>query len=183
MSKRSIVLMGMILAAALFRLVPHPPNVTPIGAIALFGGACVINRKLAYLLPMAAMLLSDLVLGYTRYGLWSMLAIQPVVYACILATTAIGQCIADRRSAWQVGAAALAGSLLFFVVTNLATWAGGHLYPLTTSGLAACYTAAIPFFRNSLLADAAFTAILFGGLAVLENRIAWMRQGSASVPA
>ena len=138
------------MAAALARLVPHPPNVTPIAAMALFGGACFANRKMAYLLPLAAMLLSDLVLGFTRYGLLSLLAIQPVVYACILATTALGQLIKDRRSVWQVGTATLAGSLLFFVVTNFAVWAAGHLYPLTGSGLAACYVAAIPFFRNSL---------------------------------
>ena len=93
MNKRSIVLVGIVVAAALARLVPHPPNVTPIAAMALFGGACFVDRKMAYLLPLAAMLLSDLVLGYTRYGLWSMLAIQPVVYACILATTALGQLI------------------------------------------------------------------------------------------
>jgi hypothetical protein len=183
MNRRSIVLVGMILAAAMARLVPHPPNMTPIGAMALFGGACFVDRKIAYLLPIAAMLLSDIVLGATRYGLWSLLAIQPVVYACLLATTALGQCIANRRSAWQVGAAALAGSLLFFVVTNFATWAVGHQYPLTASGLAECYTRAIPFFRNSLVGDATFTAILFGGLAIMENRLAWMREGTASVPA
>jgi hypothetical protein len=157
--------------------------VTPIGAMALFGGACFAGRRMAYLLPLAAMLLSDLVLGYTRFGLWSLLAIQPVVYACFLATATIGHTIADRRSVWQVAGGTLAGSLLFFVVTNLATWAGGRLYPLTASGLAACYTAAIPFFRNSLIGDAAFTAILFGGLAMLEHRLAWMRERTASVPA
>ena len=181
MNKRSTVLMGIVVAAALARLVPHPPNVTPIAAMALFGGACFGNRKLAYLLPMAAMLLSDLVLGCTRYGMLSMLAIQPVVYACILATTAIGQLIKDRRSVWQVGTASLAGSLLFFVVTNFAFWATGHLYPLTGSGLAVCYAAAIPFFRNSLLGDIAFTAILFGGVALLENRLTWMRDSTPSV--
>ena len=183
MNKRSTLLVGIVVAAALARLVPHPPNVTPIAAMALLGGACFRNRKKAYLLPLAAMLLSDLVLGCTRYGMLSMLAIQPVVYACILATTALGQLIKDRRSLWQVGAATLAGSLLFFVVTNFAVWATGRLYPLTGSGLAACYAAAIPFFRNSLLGDMAFTTILFGGLALLENRLAWMRDSTPSVSA
>jgi hypothetical protein len=183
MSKRSLVLVGIVVAAALARLVPHPPNVTPIAAMALFGGACFADRKMAYLLPLAAMLLSDLVLGFTRYGLWTMLAIQPVVYVCFLTTTALGQLVKDRRSVWQVGAATVAGSVLFFLVTNFATWAAGQLYPLTTTGLAACYGAAIPFFRNSLLGDAGFTAILFGGLALLENRVAWMRDSAASVPA
>ena len=128
---------------------------TPIAAMALFGGACFANRKMAYLLPLAAMLLSDLVLGCTRYGLWSL--------ARAFSRSSMPASWPPRRSAsssrigvrvWQVGAAALAGSLLFFVVTNFAAWAGGQLYPLTASGLAACYVAAIPFFRNSLAGDA-----------------------------
>jgi hypothetical protein len=93
MNKRLIVLAGIVAAAALARLVPHPPNVTPIAAMALFGGACFANRKLAYLLPLAAMLLSDFVLACTRYNPWQMLAIQPVVYACFLGTTARGQLV------------------------------------------------------------------------------------------
>jgi hypothetical protein len=181
MNKRLIVLTGMVLAAALARLLPHPPNVAPIAALALFGGACFTNRKLAYLLPLAAMLLSDLVLASTRYSVSSMLAAQPVVYACFVATTALGQLIRDRRSVWQVGGATLGGSVLFFLMTNLAAWAAATetQYPHTISGLAACYTAALPFFANTLLGDAAFSAVLFGGLALLEHRLAWMRESAA----
>jgi hypothetical protein len=181
MNKRLILLMAIIVVAALTRLIPHPPNVTPIAAMALFGGACLGNRKLAYLIPIAAMLLSDLVLACTRYNLSMLLSIQPLVYACILATTAIGQLIGDRRSVPRVVAASLAGSLLFFVVTNFGTWATGTLYPMTPSGLAVCYTAAIPFFRNSLLGDLAFTTVLFGGMALLESRVVWMRDRKPSV--
>jgi hypothetical protein len=183
MNKRLIVLVAIVMAAALARLVPHPPNMTPIAAMALFGGACFRNRKMAYLLPLAAMLLSDLVLGFTRYGLVNMLAIQPVVYACFLATTALGQSVEDRRSPWQVGAATLAASFFFFLVTNFATWAGSNMYPFTASGLSECYVKAIPFFRNSLIGDIGFTVILFGGLAVLENRVAWMREGAGAASA
>jgi hypothetical protein len=186
MSKRSLVLAGIVVMAALARLVPHPPNVTPIAAIALFGGACFADRKLAYALPLAAMLLSDLILACTRYSLSSMLVIQPVVYACFVATTALGKLIKDRHSVWQVGMATLAGSVLFFVVIDFAVWAGdaGHLYPRNASGLAACYVAAIPFLRNSVLGDAAFTAVLFGGLALVEKRVGWMRdEGAAAVQA
>ncbi len=167
--------------AALARLVPHPPNVTPIGAMAVFGGACFASRKMAYALPLSAMLVSDLVLGYTRYGLMTLLAVQPVVYASLAAATTIGQCVNDRRNIWHVGTATLAGSILFFLVTNFATWAAGHLYPLTLSGLADCYRAAIPFFRNSLVGDAVFAAILFGGLALVENRLPWMREDTSAV--
>jgi hypothetical protein len=183
MNKRVIVLTGIIMLAAMARLVPHPPNVTPIGAMAVFGGACFASRKMAYLLPLSAMLLSDVVLGCTRYGLLSLLAIQPVVYVCIAATTALGQLVNDRRSVWQVGMTTLAGSILFFLVTNFATWAAGHLYPLTASGLADIYRAAIPFFRNSLIGDAVFAAILFGGLAWAEKRLAWMRENARPLSA
>jgi hypothetical protein len=182
MTKRSIVLIGIVLAAALARLLPHPPNMTPIAAMALFGGACFRKRWVALLLPLAAMLLSDLALGYTTYGLWRLVRSQPIVYACILATTAIGECIKNRRSPWQVVAASLAGSILFFVVTNFAVWASGTMYPLTGTGLGTCYMMAIPFFGNTLAGDVGFTFVLFGGLAIMENRLGWMRETKKTEP-
>jgi hypothetical protein len=176
MNKRMIVLaVIMVASAALARLAPHPPNVTPIAAMALLGGAAFTRRRLAYALPILAMLASDLVLAATRYDLARLVRSQPIVYLCILATTLLGSFIANRRSVWQVGGASLAGSLLFFVVTNCAVWAGGRLYPLTGTGLALCYAAAIPFFGNTLLGDLFFAGVLFGGLALLEDRVAWMR--------
>jgi hypothetical protein len=168
MNKRQIVLTGIVIAAAMARLMPHPPNVTPIAAMALFGGAFLPNRRLAYALPLAAMLLSDIVLGITLYGK-AMLASQPIVYACLLGTVAMGKLIRDRRSALNVGTVTLASSLMFFGVTNFSVWAAGSLYPRTLAGLVVCYTAAILFFRNSLMGDMAFTATLFGGFALLEN--------------
>jgi hypothetical protein len=180
MNKRTIVLTGTIMFAAMARLAPHPPNVTPIGAMAIFGGACFASRRLAFILPLSAMLVSDVILACTRYSVVNMLAIQPVVYVCIAAATALGQLVNDRRSVWQVGMTMMAGSILFFLVTNFATWAAGHLYPLTASGLAECYRAAIPFFRNSLIGDAVFAAILFGGLAWAENRLTWIREDTSA---
>jgi hypothetical protein len=128
------------------------------------------------------MLLSDMVLGMTLYGK-AMLTSQPIVYACLLATVAIGKLIRDRRSVLNVGAVALAGSFLFFGKTNLAVWASGSLYPRTLAGLMACYTAAIPFFRNSLIGDMAFTATLFGGFAWLENVVVSLREKQQTVTA
>lgn len=177
MDKKSVLLVGFILTAAFTRLIDHPPNFTPIAAIALFGGACFANRKVAFLAPLAAMLLSDLVLSYTKYHVVSMVASQPVVYVCILATTAIGLLITNRRSVLQVGEATLAGSVLFYLVTNFAVWAAnaGHGYPADGAGLVACYTAAIPFFWNTLRGDFLYATVLFGGLALLENATSWMR--------
>ena len=163
MNTRLMVLTGIVVAAALSRLVPHPPNLTPIAAMALFGGAYVTNRKLAYVLPLGAMLLSDVLLGYTVYGG------SVVVYLCILATAVMGRLIRNRRSVLKVGVVTLASSVMFYVVTNFAVWASGSLYPMSWAGLATCYAAALPFFRNSLLGDMGFAAVLFGGFALLET--------------
>jgi hypothetical protein len=175
MNKRLMVLTGIVVAAAMARLIPHPPNMTPIAAMALFGGAFLPNRRLAFALPLAAMLLSDLILGLAVYGK-VLLTSQPIVYACLLATVAMGKLIRDRRSVLKVGTVTVVSSSLFFGITNLAVWASGSLYPRTSAGLVTCYTAAIPFFRNSLIGDMAFVAILFGGFALLENIIVSLRE-------
>lgn len=156
-----------IFAAALFRLVPHPPNFTPIAAMALFGGACLGRRWLAFAAPLGALLLSDMVLGF-----YPELAF---VYLSTAATVLIGWALAKRITALGVGAAALAGSLLFFAVTNFGVWLVMDYYPKTLAGLAACYVAAVPFFQNTLAGDLFFAAILFGGFALFEQRVPALR--------
>jgi hypothetical protein len=182
MNKRLITLSAIIALAALSRLLPHPPNVTPIAALALFGGVYLRDRKVAFLLPIAAMFFSDLVLGITVYGT-VMLKSQPVVYLCILMIVAIGKLIQNGRSWVNITVATLASSLMFYFVTNFAVWAFDSLYPKTWSGLVACYTAAIPFFRNSLAGDVFFAAVLFGGFAALERFFISLREQQAPLPA
>ena len=174
MNKRLLAVSLFVGSAALARLLPHPPNVTPIAAMALFGGAYLANRKLAFALPLIAMLLSDLVLGLTIYGK-VLLFSQPVVYLCLLATVAIGGLIRSRKS-WTIASASLASSVMFFFVTNFAVWAFESLYPKNWSGLITCYTAAIPFFRNSVAGDFCFAVILFGGFALLEKSVVSVRE-------
>jgi hypothetical protein len=157
-----LVLVGVVLLAAAARLLPHPPNVTPVTAMALFAGAHLVDRRLAYGLPLLALLLSDLVLGLHPQ--------MVVVYACFALVTWLGSRLPARRGAGTLAAASLTGSTLFFLITNLAVWAFDALYPLTLDGLLACYAAAIPFFRNSLLGDLLYTGLLFGGFAWLAAR-------------
>ncbi|MDR7483370.1 MAG: DUF6580 family putative transport protein [Armatimonadota bacterium] len=164
MHRRWIVIAGLIAAAAASRLLPHPPNATPIAAMALFGGAHLADRRLALLLPLAAMLASDLVLGLH--------ALLPVVYGAFALIVWIGTRLAGRITPVRVAGATLAGSVLFFVVTNVGVWALGGLYPRTAAGLVAAYVAAVPFFRNMLLGDAAYALLLFGGYALLERTLA-----------
>ncbi|MCX6956177.1 MAG: hypothetical protein NTV51_28920 [Verrucomicrobia bacterium] len=159
---RFIVLTGMIFAAAATRLLPHLPNFTPLGALALFAGAQFADRRLAFGVPLAALLLSDAVLGFH--------AGMPAVYGCFALIVVLGLGLRTRRSVSTVAGAALTGSLLFFTVTNFAVWAAGELYPRTAAGLVACYVAAVPFFQNTLAGDAVYTAALFGGLALAQRR-------------
>lgn len=163
MKPRFATLSAVVLAAALWRVIPHPWNFTPLSAMALFAGAHFSNKKTAYALPLAAMIVSNILLG-------TMYATLPFVYASFVLTVFIGTLLRGRRDAASIGMAAVGSSLLFFVVTNLGHWAVVGFYPRTSAGLFACFSAAVPFFRNTLLGDLAFTAALFGGFALLERR-------------
>jgi len=166
---RFCTLLSMTLAAGLVRLLPHWPNFTPIGAMALFGGAYFLRRRAAFAVPLSAMLVSDAILGATRYG-WAVLRFMPIVYGCFAATVVLGMLLRKRRTALSVVAAALSSSVLFFIVTNFAVWFRGTLYPHTAAGLAECYIAAIPFFQNTVAGDVFFSAVLFGGFELAQRR-------------
>ena len=164
LSTRTITLVTFTLAAAITRLLPHPPNVTPIAAMALFGGVQFGDRRVAFAVPLSAMLLSDVLLGFWPHP------VMPFVYGSFAAIVGLGRAIRGRRSAIPIAAAALAGSILFFVLTNLGDWLVGALYPRTWEGLLACYVAAIPFFGRTVAGDALYAGLLFGGFALAERR-------------
>ncbi|MBA2635847.1 MAG: hypothetical protein H0U83_04030 [Sphingomonas sp.] len=165
---RIYALVAAIACAALFRLVPHPPNFSPIAAMALFSGAYLPRRALAFAAPLAALLLSDLVLGFY--------AGMNFVYFAVALTVVIGWAISRRRTPLRIGAAAIAGSVLFYVLTNFGTWLFSGLYPRTLDGLIACYVAAIPFFQNTVAGDLVFSALLFGGFALAERAVPKLRE-------
>ena len=151
----------------MLRLVPHPPNFSPIDAMALFSGAYLGRRSLALVAPLAALLLSDIVLGF-YHGM-------ATVYATVALIVVIGWWLSSRRTPLRIGAAAVASAVLFFVITNFGMWLFSGFYPLTGAGLAACYVAAIPFFQNTVAGDLFYTVLLFGGFAVAERLMPRLR--------
>ncbi len=171
MNARILTVLAAIVAAAAFRLVPHLPNFTPIAAMALFGGAYFGRRWLAFVAPIAAMLLSDAIIGFHSGMLF--------VYASVALIVLLGQLALSRPTVLRVGTAALASSVLFFVITNFGTWLLSGMYPMTLSGLAACYVAAIPFFQNTVAGDLFYSALLFGGFALLERSVPALRPQTA----
>lgn len=164
------LIVGLIFAAAALRVLPHPPNFAPIGAIALFGGASFRRRVWAFAVPLAAMAVSDVAL-LALYGFGFDYG-TPVIYATFALTVCIGFLLRKRRTApLSVASAALASATLFYLTTNFAVWASSGLYPRTLSGLAACYVTAIPFFGPTVAGDLFYSAVLFGGLAWAERRV------------
>ncbi len=164
---RLIVLLSAIVAAAAMRLIPHPPNFSPIDAMALFGGAYLGRRGIAFVAPLGALLLSDLVLGF-YHGM-------ATVYATVALIVLIGWWVSSRRTPLRIGAAAIASSISFFVITNFGMWLFSGIYPLTNAGLIACYGAAIPFFQNTVAGDLFYTALLFGGFRIAELMLPQIR--------
>ena len=166
---RLLVLLSAIAAAAALRLAPHPPNFTPIGAMALFSGAYLGRRALAFAAPIAALFLSDLILGFYS-GV-------TIVYLATAAAVLIGWLLTGRRNPLRIGVATVASSVTFFLITNFAMWLDSGFYPPTGAGLADCFVAAIPFFQNSVAGDLFYSALLFGGFALLERALPQIRTG------
>jgi hypothetical protein len=166
---RFAMLVAMIMAAITSRLIPHPPNFSPVAAIALFGGAQFSSKRAAFLVPLAGLLLSDLVIGFY--------AIVPIVYGSFALTVCIGFWV-GRGSVRRIAFASVASAVLFFGLTNFGVWAMGDWYPKTSRGLMDCYVAGIPFFGNTLLSNVFYSALLFGGLAIAENRVVRLRQSA-----
>jgi len=191
---RTVLVLTMILLTAALRLAPHPWNFTPVGAIALFSGAMVRDRRLAFLFPLLVMFVTDAIIGFNK--------LSPVVYASFLLSVLIGRAVVGARfSAPQrakresdansvtnektrtlprIGAATFLGSLQFFLITNFGVWAFLGSYPRTAAGLAACYLAGVPLFWNTLAGDAVYATLLFGAFFLAELLAPRLRPYAAS---
>lgn len=152
---RFVLLAGLIVLAALTRLIDHPANVSPIMAIAIFGGALFDNKKIAFIAPLAAMMLSDIILGFSLISIF--------VYSAFIVGILIGLALKHKVKVRNIIIASLSGSVIFFLITNFGSWMIDPMYqPLSIESLMRCYTLAIPFFRNTLLGDIIYVAVLFG---------------------
>ena len=150
-----LIIAAIIIFAAFTRIIPHPPNFTPIIAIGLFGGAYLKDKKWAVLLPVSAMLLADVFIGFHGTMIW--------VYGSLIIITTLGF-VLKRGVTLQNGAiATIGGSLLFFLVTNFGVWASGNFYPKNVEGLISCYAAGIPFFGNTLGGSFFYSFLMFVG--------------------
>src|SRR5579863_2519681 len=138
---RAALITAIVLAAAVLRVVPHPVNFAPIGALALFGGAYFSSKRAAVAVPLLSLIAGDVFIGVHR--------LIPFVYASFLVNIAIGFWLRRNKSASRIGCATVTGAIQFFLVTNFAVWATSTgSYPKNVGGLAACFIAGLPFFWN-----------------------------------
>nr|WP_146580154.1 DUF6580 family putative transport protein [Neorhodopirellula pilleata] len=161
-TSHAVMLMAAVAVAVIARLLPHPPNFTPLAALGLFAGTVSRKPAMAAVAVVAAMLVSDAVIGFH--------SLMPLVYGCLLVNIAIGalwvrgsrstDLTAGFATTGRIVSGTLMGSVLFFLVTNLGCFVA--FYPTTLAGLIACYTAAIPFFQYTLAGDLVYTGALFG---------------------
>lgn len=183
LSPGPLVLIGMIVIAALARLPQWLPNFSPIEAMALFGGAYFANRWLALGVPLLTVLLSDVALallngGEFRNYFTAYLPQLLTVYTCIVLSTVLGFGLRGRVNGGRVLGYSLAGSVLFFVVTNFVVWLTAASLPhhdACSAGLLPCYVAAVPFFQWTVLSTLFYAALLFGGFALLRRRVPMLR--------
>lgn len=157
----------LILFAAISRLLPHPPNFAPIGGMALFGAAYYTRKWWAYLIPIVAMWISDLILNNVVYAqyfdkfVWFYSG-SLFTYGSFALIVLMASFTLRKVRVPQLLFSALGASIIFFVVSNFGVWFSSGMYPKDFGGLIACYTAGIPFFKNTVMGDLVYSAALFG---------------------
>jgi hypothetical protein len=169
---RFIIVLSMIILAAGLRVLPHWPNFTPIAAMALFAGTYFDRKLYAFAIPMAAMFISDIIIGFHVN--------MPAVYLSFGITVMIGEAIRRKVTSGTVFMAAISSSVIFFLITNFASWLASPFYPQTFPGLMESYVAGLAFFRdqtygfsfflNELLGTSFFSAVFYGAFYLAEMR-------------
>lgn len=166
---RFAVISGMILLAAISRFLPiafpSMQNFSPVGAMALFGGAYFAKKQWAFIVPMMALWLSNLVLNnvfYTKYYPTFSFGFELAVFVSFALVVAIGIVILKKVTVTNLLIANVLGTVGFFLISNFFVWAGGTMYPQTMEGLGMCFTMGLPFLKNTLLSNLLFSAVMFG---------------------
>jgi hypothetical protein len=165
MYKKIAAILGLVGVGVVGRLLPHAPNATPITAVT-FAARKQLGRAWAFVIPLAAMLLSDFVIGFYD---WRVLLSVYGSFACI---AILSQLMQKNSGLLAVGTLVVASSLLFFLITNGAVWLTSPWYAKSFAGLIYCYTLGLPFLRNMLLGDLAYTFVLLGAFNALAAAVA-----------
>jgi len=161
-SNQKLLVVGMIIFAALTRLIPHAPNFTSVGAMALFAGAMWGLSATTFIVPLAALVLTDLVLGMHSTIFY--------VYGAFLLISLIGALSLKKRTGARLVGVTLFSSLVFFFITNFGVWMADSLYAHNLAGLTECLVMGLPFLKNQILGDVTFSVLMFSAYELLARR-------------
>lgn len=164
---RFIFIASAVLLAAMSRLFPHIPNFTPIAAMAMFGGVYFSDKRLAFVIPLIAMLLSDIAIQLF-FG-WGFHNTMIYVYVGFVLTSMIGMVVRRNVSVLSIAAGSVAASVLFFIITNFGVWAASG-FQLGIAGLNTTYLLGVPYFAPTLAGDLFFNSILFGTFYLAQKK-------------
>jgi hypothetical protein len=164
-----VILAVLIALGVAGRLLPHPPNFTPMAAIALFAGFIFVKRYMAIIAVVATMVLCDYFAFGTLSASWFGSKSMFVVYLALLFPIVFKSFLQKKLGVIRIAGAALASSSVFFIATNFAVWAFSPMYAKTFEGLIFCYTMAIPFFQNTIAGDLFWSGAIFGSYLALRN--------------
>ena len=173
---RFSVLTALILLAAFSRIIPHPTNFSPLGAIALFGAAHFSKKWQVLVIPIAATWLSDLFINNVIYA-----AYYPTFtlfyegfywqYLSYILIALVAMPIFKKVTKERVLFGALSSTVIFFLLSNVGCWVGNSFYPQNFMGLMSCYAAGIPFLKGTILGDLFYSLVLFGGFAFAQYKL------------
>ena len=161
-NSRTSSILILITILAFSRLIPHPPNFTPLLGMAVFSGVIFDRKIFAFVVPLVAMLLSDLVIGFHSS--------MPIIYFAIMLNVGVGFLLVSKFSYLKSILALVSGALIFFIVTNFAVWLGSGMYSEDLNGLISCYIMALPFFQNTLLSSLVYGLGAFYLFDLFENK-------------
>ena len=173
--KKIVAITGIIGLAALSRLLPHPPNFTAIGAIALFGGAMYKHKIWSFIIPLIALWASDLIINNALYGSYyeGFAWLTPGaawIYLGVIAMVIIGILRIRKIGIKSIAIAGISASLVFFLLSNFGAWMVSGLYPPTFAGLMSCYVAGLPFLLSTMAGTLFYSGVLFGGYVWISKK-------------
>ncbi len=178
LNTRFLIISGMILLATISRFlpiaVPSMANFSPVGTMALFGGAYFAKKQWAFIVPMSALWLSNLVLNnvfYTKYYPTFSFGFELAVFVSFALVVAMGIVLLKKVSVVNLLIANVLGTVGFFLISNFFVWAGGTMYPQTMEGLGMCFTMGLPFLKNTLVSNLLFSAVMFGTFEYFKTQV------------
>jgi len=190
MKKNIILIIALVAIGVLGRLIPHPPNFTPIIAIALLASHLFKNKWIIILPSLMAMWISDLIINNYLYGGYhdSLVIFSPSflwVYAPIICIALLGTVLIKKVKISNIALSSISGSLIFFLVSNFGVWISGTIsidgvltpmFSKSLSGLITCYTVALPYFGNQLVGDLLYSATLFSSYSFALSKKAMLKK-------